>query len=93
MFFLMILRCYDNKGFIAQNLFNISNFKTRSVNKHLLSWYDGGHQTVDDDLMIFNNNMTMHRRKGTTARFIEDQDEKREKLVQFFCRNIHNKWD
>ena len=24
-------------------------------------------------------------------RFIEDQDEKREKLVQFFCRNIHNK--
>ena len=37
MFFLMILRCYDNKGFIAQNLFNISNFKTRSVNKHLLS--------------------------------------------------------
>ena len=30
-------------------------------------------------------------RKGTTARFIEDQDEKREKLVQFFCRNIHNK--
>ena len=32
-------------------------------------------------------------RKGTTARFIEDQDEKREKLVQFFCRNIHNKWE
>ena len=26
-------------------------------------------------------------------RFIEDQDEKREKLVQFFCRNIHNKYD
>ena len=25
------------------------------------------------------------------SRFIEDQDEKREKLVQFFCRNIHNK--
>ena len=25
------------------------------------------------------------------TRFIEDQDEKREKLVQFFCRNIHNK--
>jgi len=32
-------------------------------------------------------------RKGTTARFIEDQDEKREKLVQFFCRNIHNKYN
>ena len=30
--------------------------------------------------------------KGTTTRFIEDQDEKREKLVQFFCRNIHNKY-
>ena len=29
--------------------------------------------------------------KGTTTRFIEDQDEKREKLVKFFCRNIHNK--
>jgi len=31
--------------------------------------------------------------KGTTTRFIEDQDEKREKLVQFFCRNIHNKYN
>ena len=29
--------------------------------------------------------------KGTTTRFIEDQEEKRDKLVQFFCKNIHNK--
>ena len=52
---------------------------------------DDDNKTVDDELTIFNNNMTMRHRKGTTARFIEDQDEKREKLVQFFCRNIHNK--
>ena len=24
-------------------------------------------------------------------RFVEDQDEKRERLVKFYCRNIHNK--
>ena len=39
----------------------------------------------------YNDDDTVMSRKGTTARFIEDQDEKREKLVQFFCRNIHNK--
>jgi len=31
--------------------------------------------------------------KGTTTRFIEDQDEKKEKLVSFFCKNIHNKYN
>jgi len=31
--------------------------------------------------------------KGTTTRFIEDQEEKRDKLVQFFCKNIHNKYN
>jgi len=31
--------------------------------------------------------------KGTTTRFIEDQDEKRDKLVEFFRRNIHNKYN
>jgi len=31
--------------------------------------------------------------KGTTTRFIEDEEEKKEKLVQFFCRNIHNKYN
>ena len=30
--------------------------------------------------------------KGTTTRFIEDQEEKRDKLVSFFLKNIHNKW-
>ena len=29
--------------------------------------------------------------KGTTTRFIEDQEEKRDKLVSFFLKNIHNK--
>jgi len=31
--------------------------------------------------------------KGTTTRFIEDQEEKKDKLVQFFCKNIHNKYN
>jgi len=31
--------------------------------------------------------------KGTTTRIIEDQDEKREKLVEFFRRNIQNKYN
>ena len=30
--------------------------------------------------------------KGTTTRFIEDQEEKRDKLVTFFIKNIHNKY-
>lgn len=29
--------------------------------------------------------------KGTTTRFIEDQEEKRDKLVSFFIKNIQNK--
>ena len=29
--------------------------------------------------------------KGTTTRFVEDAQEKRDKLVRFFVRNIHNK--
>jgi len=31
--------------------------------------------------------------KGTTTRFIEDQEEKKETLVNFFCKNIHNKYN
>jgi len=31
--------------------------------------------------------------KGTTTRFIEDQEEKRDKLVTFFIKNIHNKYN
>ena len=26
------------------------------------------------------------------SRFIEDQEEKKETLVNFFCKNIHNKY-
>lgn len=29
--------------------------------------------------------------KGTTTRHVEDQDEKKEELVKFFCKNVHNK--
>ena len=29
--------------------------------------------------------------KGTTTRFIEDQEEKKDILVSFFSKNIHNK--
>ena len=31
--------------------------------------------------------------KGTTTRFIEDQEEKRDRLVSFFLKNIHNKYN
>ena len=31
--------------------------------------------------------------KGTTTRFIEDQEEKKETLVNFFSKNIHNKYN
>ena len=31
--------------------------------------------------------------KGTTTRFIEDQEEKRDTLVAFFRKNIHNKYN
>ena len=31
--------------------------------------------------------------KGTTTRLIEEPDEKRDKLVQFFTDNIHNKYN
>jgi len=31
--------------------------------------------------------------KGTTTRFVEDAQEKRDKLVRFFVRNIHNKYN
>ena len=31
--------------------------------------------------------------KGTTTRFIEDQEEKRDTLVSFFSKNIHNKYN
>jgi len=30
--------------------------------------------------------------KGTTTRVIEDQEEKEEALVKFFCQNVHNKY-
>ena len=30
--------------------------------------------------------------KGTTTRFIEDQEEKKDILVTFFAKNIHNKY-
>jgi len=31
--------------------------------------------------------------KGTTTRHVEDQDEKKEELVKFFCKNVHNKYN
>lgn len=31
--------------------------------------------------------------KGTTSRFVEDADEKKEKLVRFFYKTIHNKYN
>jgi len=31
--------------------------------------------------------------KGTTTRFIDDQEEKKETLVKFFLKNIHNKFN
>ena len=31
--------------------------------------------------------------KGTTTRFIDDQEEKKETLVNFFSKNIHNKYN
>jgi len=31
--------------------------------------------------------------RGTTTRFVEDADEKKEKLVRFFYKNIHNKYN
>jgi len=31
--------------------------------------------------------------KGTTTRFVEDADEKKEKLVRYFAKNIHNKYN
>jgi len=31
--------------------------------------------------------------QGTTSRFVEDHDEKRERLVKYFCKNIHNKYN
>ena len=31
--------------------------------------------------------------KGTTVRFIEDQEEKRDVLVDFFRKNVHNKYN
>jgi hypothetical protein len=29
--------------------------------------------------------------QGTTSRYVEDPDEKRERLVRYFSKNIHNK--
>merc|ERR1719427_1851345 len=31
--------------------------------------------------------------KGTTTRFIEDQEEKKDTLVKFFSKNIYNKYN
>ena len=31
--------------------------------------------------------------KGTTTRFVEDQEEKRDLLVEFFTKNVHNKYN
>ena len=30
--------------------------------------------------------------KGTTTRFVEDQEEKKDTLVKFFSKNIYNKY-
>ena len=31
--------------------------------------------------------------KGTTTRFVEDQEEKKDILVDFFTKNVHNKYN
>ena len=31
--------------------------------------------------------------KGTTTRFVEDQEEKKDILVDFFRKNVHNKYN
>ena len=31
--------------------------------------------------------------KGTTTRFVEDQEEKKDILVEFFTKNVHNKYN
>ena len=41
--------------------------------------------------MMMEGGLMKYFGKGTTTRFIEDQEEKKDILVNFFAKNIHNK--
>jgi len=43
--------------------------------------------------MIMEGGLMKYFGKGTTTRFIEDQEEKKDILVSFFAKNIHNKYN